>query len=1008
MSDYSAWNNALLESMFSPAQSGETIFFPSCKEELSSIAPELGGYEGLCRAVKLGPRWLDGTHQLLSREGSHLLVEFRKRNNALGGLYIDPSIGIEYISIADCAPTYLPVLAVLVAAYGTLVHGEGGFYEEIISDLDLPVTWRTTGMLGIEHLWKDLEAWTEETNYKYGKFVSRVAGKRIHVGRLKAQSLFALRDYNNIRKLFAWSGISPGHELDDTQSKSILKQIPSRVNDFSSSLRSDILDEIDERDGASELLDELVSRVKDEFKDWDGSLPSKSGSDNSSSNSVQASLALKLGSGRTSWEVGFWGDGVMAEDCPVAINKEEFSWKGEMIDSEYCVMPAHSQDTAQHAEILEFLEPGDTERKELSVTLDDGETMQVDFYNKPLRVFVKSAKDNLFRERPLPLNGPVYFLCRPDNKESFSSLGSREGIELKPGPSGGLPCGWSMWYVEDASTLAEIELPDGLNAETRSRAMVLSLIGGARVARGGRRTFLPYNLPSIRLDCIVGAEIEAEGLELNEVIIARDSHDDDLPFETSREFEIASVDENVHFVDIRAIDKATGELKGRVDLRLQSGEASPTLGAPAWGVNQQGDSVPASLGLSGMDLHSTFFSAETPSAGGMNVTRNDLGSRLDSEPLNHFHTPEARWMNHLACSNANAIPYGQAKIHYRQYCRTPNFEEKSFPQFIKQLKIRGVVEVKTNTHGMWVAIARVAPHLYRLTLTADGNSTWGVAGTLSLQHWSRLFDLGASIYECRMSEDYLPVIRICGKFDNDLAEEYGFKISNSPPCSSIATYSISLSDYREDNERNGLESAPVSGDGNPLQHFNPFNPRVKWLNAEAMISTLPCSLKRYKDCYAGIAYLYSLKSIIGGQASYRYMNDPGLGYWLSVTAGWYHFFKDSEEGLPLMYDLRKNDLWLPQVLRAPDVLERALVASSGGPPIVERLSNLIDKNARIRSGGRLINVPVFYSDYIANSAEDNWSGKWLRYRHVPLELAVTVAGKLGCYLSTESRVIYDG
>lgn len=81
-----------------------------------------------------------------------------------------------------------------------------------------------------------------------------------------------------------------------------------------------------------------------------------------------------------------------------------------------------------------------------------------------------------------------------------------------------------MLFIKDCANLTLVQrcLPDG-SSQVRPRPRVLRFIGGRTVQRGYKRMYLPYDLPSIKLDaaadvCLVastGVAIEEQFEELD-------------------------------------------------------------------------------------------------------------------------------------------------------------------------------------------------------------------------------------------------------------------------------------------------------------------------------------------------------------------------------------------------------------------------------------------------------------------------------------------------------------
>jgi hypothetical protein len=199
------WNSVLLRAFFSPAHEHEDVVFAIGRDELNDIAPELGGYDGLLDTVRSGPPWLPHQDGELGQLGAWAssLIDQRGSPPSRPVDYVDPHDLLPFGAAADRMPTYLPLLAALVAIYAD--PAPGGFYPTAQSALGLPPTWSSSQLHEVNGLWDDLAQWTVDTGGRFGRFRPRVLGGHTHVGRLAAQCVFRSGDAERRCRTAGWN-----------------------------------------------------------------------------------------------------------------------------------------------------------------------------------------------------------------------------------------------------------------------------------------------------------------------------------------------------------------------------------------------------------------------------------------------------------------------------------------------------------------------------------------------------------------------------------------------------------------------------------------------------------------------------------------------------------------------------------------------------------------------------------------------------------------------------------
>ena len=423
---------------------------------------------------------------------------------------------------------------------------------------------------------------------------------------------------------------------------------------------------------------------------------------------------------------------------------------------------------------------------------------------------------------------------------------------------------------------------------------------------------------------------------------------------------------------------------GKVTLRLSAGDAEETDGdidlVPACRSAERG------VALRGMMVEGIDAQPAVATRFDVSADRLGLPCSKDLERL-AFECPEMRFLDALS-QGTGRMPYGRARNLLRRYLAD---EDRMTTATFEALRQRGMIEIRSDSRGRWTLVGAVRPTLYALMTTVRGDSTWGVCGTLSVAHWRHLESAGARLYVTRGPDSGLPVFRLRG----DVREEVPFRRVTQPP-SRIVACSSSLEEMRGAFAEHGFES--LDERAHDRQWFQPLC--ADWSDS-APPSEFDWLLLRYTDPDTGRHRLHSLRSGVPGSYRYRHVRNERWATWMAYDSCVRHF-ESLHPGLapwPLSYHAEARALWVPARMRLPLILERAMVACSGGPPEKRRL--LRDRLAvagrlRVRTDdGVLIGIfDLNYSDFLPADSP-RW---WLKYQHVPSVVAESIAARLGCRL----------
>jgi hypothetical protein len=961
-----AWNAAILREFFSPAQRDERVVLALGRAELDDLSPELGGYEGLIEAVRQGAPWVQLTGNSGLPDMASKLRTHRTMANRPPG-YVDPAQLLAYADASDRMPSYLPILAVLIAIYDES-RGGAGFHETVKRVLS--PRW-VVGQLGDvnDALFGDLEQWTgpNGTKGRFGVFRRTKLGGQPHLGELVAQTIFRSTDAERLSYVFARAGVAPGQRLAPEQKNEVLAGIQNADARLSRGLR-DAAAKADYRELVLEQIEAILG-------DWDGQQLHRS-----EAFERELGLCLQLADSRLPWRVA-WRLRSTLKEGDLRLQHGQYEWQAVMGGDPDVTASLVTGSGA--GDLLEKARADANER--ISIKRVGGSHSAGEFYfrHRVIR-YLECRGDDFVERESLPNHGGGYILSGPGNDLLGPFLHSR-GVHPQESPTHGLPAKWKLWWVADCSRLVGLSIPG--ETEIRPRTSVLRLVGGVRVRRGGRVLFLHHDLPSLELDAPPGTSLNAhDGLVLTENSTALPTRDFQLT--SVRRFSIDPRESRTQHFVIQA-RSASGQLLGSTTLRLATPDA--VLGAGGRiGLDRWGGSTTDAPVLVGMFLDpgravrtertiDQFAVDELCTS----ITPNEMAARIKNNPI-------ARFLDSLAMADATRTSYGAARDRLRDYLgRDGRYESVS--SIMRDLRGRGYVEIVTDARGRWAAVAKVPPTVWKLPLKFNKSSVWAVGGTLALRQWGELVSTDGACWFVTNGFARVPTLRLVGEPNS--AQGLGYRVIENPGVA-MAEFSASLAEVRallSDRKAEQLDAR--AGDLETFILHNGWQPgdrlrQVEW------------SLLRYLEPETRAQKVRVLRNRVGDGFRYRFMRDERWGTWIAYAAfiEWLDTCLDVH-GIapwPISYDPERRVVWLPERMNLPYVLERALIAASGEAPSVQVLTRAPDGSDQLFAltsfGTRVGPFDRCYGDLFESGATANW----LTYRWVPKILIETVAGKLGC------------
>lgn len=1036
MNSFVAWNLRLLQAFFSKASQNDEVWIAVDPEELEAIGPDLGGDQGFLSAVREGPPWptiwrqsayayvSTGNTQELTERALGLLRQ-RKSTFARPESYIDPG-SLDDAYEGHGAPNYIPFLAALVRC-AALRGDDGGFYEGLQSSLGLSPAWNSGEMSALEPLWHDLQSWSGERGSPFGRFVYRQLGGYRYVGVPTSQSIVSRRDLKELTRIFAQAGVRAGQRVTDRlvmDVQQIASQSPYLSSPFAKALNTPAF--------SIPIRERLISLLED----WDGTVTARHGGSAADGNNerearvsvddspLEIALALSVGN-ELPWQIQ-WCVPALMDVGSIALRNGSGTWRAHFSGTDSVIARRDNLDgsmdelsakllaSSEHADVLFDTDIGDDDQ------LSRGNGRHLTLQRSILRTLVIthewSGDSNriVLRERPLPRHQGAYLLVSPGNVDRAAAWLSVHRPAHEFSPVSGLPANWVLIYIRDCAQLgdnARRELPDADGQRAQSR--VVRFVGGRSVQRAGLRQYLSYDPPFIELDAPPGTTLEAAGLQL----IERNKgapRADWLPlaqataatWETSglRAFDIRFSSEGRSFV-VRA--RLAGEVIGEAKLRLAPESGLAVSRGTSFRLDSAGNPTSSGHGMLGViDMPDRISSPSIDSSRLSDVDQRravHMGQSLQRNNASDLvRSAAAKFLDSLASSSTGSLAYGSARDQLR---RLAEDDSESNPALVlSDLRGRGLLEIETDAKGRWIRIHSVPPTLVVLPhLHHEGRVVACPVGTLRLQHWKELLASGLDLFwDSTASPSSQPPVWIAAATLQQLrsiAHAGGFQVAEQPALD-IATWATSLADVEERLTTSGVEA--VGHLDRDIERFVPAKGLfARSSSGAALDAALSCQLFRLDDPETGHHKLYTLgHRDAEGRTRYSFVRDSRWGVWLAL-ASFARFAKKSyavedASPWPFHFDDREGTFWLPARINLPVVLERALILSSGAPPLKAQVSGtnahgmrvMIDTDRKRAIGG----VSRVYHDMIPSAPA---SSKWLGYRWVSLAVATLIARKLG-------------
>ena len=1012
--EYSLWNLSLLREYFNPSRSGEEVWLSLDRSQIGSLAPELGEYENLLEAVKDGPEWGTvvragryerGTSADLVQRAKGLEVQRKEYRRRPPMSYIAPG-ALDPVYRGLKAPTYLPILAVLVCQASTAgeARDERGYYDGLRKALDLPRNWNTPQMVDLEVLWRDLEAWTRSIEGKLGVFTFRQLGGYSRIGVPRSQCILIASDAQRLARVFASLGLTRESDLNNHRLDMILKRVRGNPAQFSNPF-------VDAA-ARDEFRDVLKARVTAILRDWDGDLtePSVAEGQHRPSGTVRVALLPRRGSnGDWMWQVGWAVDVPEQQGSVELVAPDSTFWVGILNGLGRAYIGFSSTDGTSASQALSASSEASQIFSVANVSGDD--VSELGFFRldtAPLRILVldRGASPPTLVEAPLPRSGPCYFLAAPDNVDNARSFLKREEIDFDLASDAGLPQGWALFQVlrcEGIDEEARADIPDGRTE--RGYSPVLKRVGGSFVNKRPREYFA-YDLPEIELDAPADAKVKTSPPGVLEEV----EYEEELSFlgGGARRFRLEEEKlEGVYIVLVEAwLDGQRLGAPLRVAIRREQVFEVLAGDFRLDALGRGGSKLPGLSGILRESEPSDGASTPVETADG---PHGDLLDGVSNAMVSAWgQSVGGRFLDRLALSGGS-LAAKRSRDLVRDLSRNQGLE-CSENELLVRLWRRGLAEIEVDRRGRFRRIYAVTPQVFPLGVNESGWEWYGVCGTLTAGLVSNIVGKLHAFLES--TGDYeLPDLRSLrlrvpsGTDMNGLIEGLGVRVENSTPAH-LATWADGRRGALQALYDNAGSSAPNVGAG--FDAYRMTTGRFQRSGNEAELFTLgglPFGLFRFEDELTGSGKIHKLaiKDQDTGQPNFSFAPDRQWAAWIMWTM--WGEYSSRELGLelanpwPIPY-AENGKLFLPECMRPPVVLERALVLCSGVNPRRASLEVEDFTDDQLMLQERVSPFEELVASRVYKSGNDRLLNPWLVYESVPREVAETVAGKLGARLTS--------
>lgn len=248
--NYKEWNDLIARRFFNGEMAGREVLIYVNKETIEQIGSAADAdFEDFIKSIKVGPDWVKDEE--LCQKAYQSYQNWRGKE-------------LEY-------PPYIAYLAFFVSA--ATIGGDfdpKAYYPRFWELLCEPGRSGTPKDFNrMAELWEDLEKWsTEEKHEELGRFIARIRGKWVHVGRPLSQTLLSDDERKYLPIIFSEAELDPA----DSPSDGVIKRLLLNYGENNLERRTLRLLGTAQSDNI-EIVNALIEFVLGELSVWDGTIP---------------------------------------------------------------------------------------------------------------------------------------------------------------------------------------------------------------------------------------------------------------------------------------------------------------------------------------------------------------------------------------------------------------------------------------------------------------------------------------------------------------------------------------------------------------------------------------------------------------------------------------------------------------------------------------------------------------------------------------------------------------
>lgn len=944
---YAGWANTLIDRFFGSHVAGRRTRLTVTRSLLDEDYPHLGGSTGFLNAVKRGPLSLSAPGVGAANFHNHALRLYWRWLQPPG------QRPAACFCLPDNAPLYLPHLAALSLAWTINPDEEelaaNAFYQRlsvILPDHGLDpahlAKWRK--------LWDGLEKWTAELGGKRGVFKVEVLGYFVHVGIPLSQVLLTPSKVSNLAELFVSTGLADSwKDVDEARLRRVLVAYEGRTR---AALGGMLFKEIQNVGSAigKATVERLLEFLADPaFREWLS--PEESPIEIQGSGAVvirrivRVRLVLESIDQPAGWNCRF---GVLASDQPSVASRNAgwtFSKVDERLGGLWLATNEHSgkgpiDATQWAASLMEGLSINSE-----PIAGNDEEATSLHLPARKIRVFHDSnwVGQRLVEEDALPTSGGCFIMVSPDTRSearAWMETFKTRGGTISDFTLIGLPDSTSLFHLSGMEH-ADAELlggfPERQIARAESRACIY-LRGGSQVhGTGNQQVYLPYDPPDVVLLAPSYVMLETTGAKLVDDVTSGGpwKFPDGMPGLETRQFRL-EVEPEAGQVRVAAIASdeswipqvVTFGVGREAALGADFAEDAKVRFDPL-GKRTNGD------GILGSSIDAGVWNNE-PIIQRWNFEECDLEM---GEPATPTHADHLGWCLLESLAQVRRVTAQE----FRRRCeRILNWWPRYAWSEARWIRALCHVEVERDNRGRIAYVYAVPPHAYLLPWVNLGRWLAVVGGCPTREALRRLL-AAADLMDVKVScserqSPLLPPRWICHAEDLvaiELAlEEAGIPLATDvnaprPLCVEVVEWAASLDQWWEN--LHWLEGQ------SPVRE-KIFNPRHFQMATNESFAC-PYKLISITDSITQKHQWHMLDHNGGwnGEPRHAFLFDPSWGKWLSMSKIVSEFPETTHEVdqmlTPLPFELEGHSLHVPASLTFPTMLSRALLTSSGMPPV---------------------------------------------------------------------------